>query len=110
VINYINEGDVIPIPAPATVKSGDAVSVGKINGIAATDMTSGQTLQLLVEGHVDLAKTAGATYNVGDVVKVDPATHLASTAAGGTVVFGYCTKQALSADTVVRTKLVPSTA
>jgi len=107
-INYVNEGDVIPIPAPYAVKSGDVVISGKIIGVAATDMAVGLTLQVGVEGHFDVPKTAGATYNVGDVVKVDPATHLAS--ATGTAVFGYCTKQALAADTVVRTKLVPSTA
>jgi predicted RecA/RadA family phage recombinase len=107
--NYVNEGDVIPIPAPYAVTSGSVVISGKIIGIAATDMASGQVLQLQVEGHFDVPKTATHTYNVGDVVKVDPATRLASTAAGGTATFGYCTRAALAADTVVRTKLVPTT-
>lgn len=109
-INYVNEGDVIPIPAPYAVLSGGVVISGKIIGIAATDMAVGLLVQVGVEGHFDVPKTAGNTYNVGDVVKVDPATKLASTAAGGTAVFGYCTRQALGADASVRTKLVPSTA
>ena len=107
--NYVNEGDVIPIPAPYAVLSGSVVISGKIVGIAATDCPSGALLQLHIEGHFDVPKTATHVYAVGDVVHIDPATRLASTAAGGTATFGYCTRAAVSADATVRTKLVPTT-
>lgn len=107
--NYVNEGDVIPIVAPYAALSGSVVIAGKIVGIAAADCASGAQCQLHVEGHFDVPKTATHVYALGDVVKIDPATRLASTAAGGTATFGYCTKAAVSADTVVRTKLIGTT-
>jgi predicted RecA/RadA family phage recombinase len=107
--NYVNEGDVLPLIAPRALNPDDIVIVGKIVGLAAAAAASGAQVQVIVEGHVDVKKTAGNTYNPGDVVHADPATFLASTAAGGTVTVGYCTRAALAGDATVRTKLVPTT-
>jgi predicted RecA/RadA family phage recombinase len=48
--NYIQEGDTLTVTAPAVVKSGELVQVGRIRGVAVTDAASGAQVELRTTG------------------------------------------------------------
>jgi predicted RecA/RadA family phage recombinase len=54
--NYIQEGDTITVTAPAVVKSGEFVQVGRIRGVAVTDAASGAKVELRTTGVYDIEK------------------------------------------------------
>lgn len=79
--NYIQKGDTITVVAPATVKSGDIVEVGKLAGIAVTDAASGSPVEIMTRGVFEVAKVSAQAWTVGAPVYVDTgeATTTAST-------------------------------
>jgi len=54
--NYVQEGDTITVTAPAAVKSGDLVQVGRIRGVAVTDAADGAKVELRTTGVYDIEK------------------------------------------------------
>lgn len=54
--NYIQDGDVITVAAPAAVVSGDFVQVGRIRGIAVTSAASGAAVELQTKGVFTIPK------------------------------------------------------
>jgi predicted RecA/RadA family phage recombinase len=54
--NYIQDGDVITVAAPAAVVSGDFVQVGRIRGIAVTSAASGAAVELQTKGVFSIPK------------------------------------------------------
>lgn len=60
--NFVQEGRVIPFTAAADVVSGQVVVVGSLVGVSMTDVASGATGQLAIEGVFDIpAATAAIT-------------------------------------------------
>lgn len=114
--NYVQPGDKITVPAPATVVSGAGTVIGgSLFGVATHDAASGATCTFLTEGVVTLPKVAGTAYAVGDRVHWDidatpPAFIKASPAAGDVQNVGVVVVAALSADTTATVKLTPERA
>jgi predicted RecA/RadA family phage recombinase len=84
--NFVQTGDIVAVPAPADVTSGDMVVVGSLFGIAATDAASGDAVEIATEGVFTLPKVSAQAWTVGARIYWDAATGKATTAAndGGT--------------------------
>jgi predicted RecA/RadA family phage recombinase len=54
--NFIQKGYNLTVAAPAAVKSGDFVQVGRIRGVAVTDAASGADVELCTTGVFRLEK------------------------------------------------------
>jgi predicted RecA/RadA family phage recombinase len=97
------EADHLTLPVPTGVKSGEAVQVGSLMGVAQTDRDDvAGTATVWLDGAFRLTVT-GAVSNVGDPVYIDSNRALTTTATGNTI-FGYAleTKTATAAPLVVR--------
>ena len=64
--NYVQEGDVLTVSAPANVLSGAVAIVGSIYGVAAFDALSGADVEVQVEGVFTLTKVTTDVVAVGD--------------------------------------------
>lgn len=100
--NYIQRGDTITVPAPAALKSGDGVQIGKLFGIAFTDAASGEDVALAVSGVYALPKSAGVLA-VGDEVEWSSSGDVVALATGTRI--GVVIEAAQSADPNVKVKL-----
>ena len=69
--NYIQPGHTITLTAPAAVTSGSGVLVGAIFGIAAHDAASGEPVEALTVGVIDINKVGTQAWAVGDKVYWD---------------------------------------
>lgn len=76
----------ISVPAPRDVKSGDAVRVGSICGVAVHDAPSGEKVTIWLDGSYDLTVT-GALATVGLPVYIT-STGALNTTATGNYLFG----------------------
>lgn len=70
--NYIQSGDIVTVPAPAAVSSGDGVLVGTLFGLAATDADSGTDVAIKTTGVFTLPKTSAQAWSVGALIYWDP--------------------------------------
>ena len=68
---YIQPGHTITLTAPAAVTSGSGLLVGAIFGIAAHDAASGEPVETLTVGVVDITKVGTQSWAVGDKVYWD---------------------------------------
>lgn len=69
--NYHSMGNLLTVPAPADVQSGDGVIVGSIFGIASNTVEAGENVALAVVGVFTLPKVAADAFGVGEVVYFD---------------------------------------
>ena len=67
---FIQTGDIIEVIAPADVKSGDIVEVGKLAGIACTDALSGAKVNIKTTGVFTVKKVSAQAWTVGAPVYV----------------------------------------
>lgn len=63
--NFIKQGAVIGVIAPAALASGEGVLVGSIFGVAQADAESGAEVQIVRHGVFELAKTSAQAWTVG---------------------------------------------
>jgi predicted RecA/RadA family phage recombinase len=86
--NFVQPGGTITLAAPYAVTSGSGLLVGSIFGVAlATVSTIGDPVEALLEGVVDIKKTASQAWSQGDRVYWDnTAKEVTKTAAGNTAV------------------------
>jgi predicted RecA/RadA family phage recombinase len=110
--NYLQPGDKITVPAPATVTSGSGTVLGTLLGVATHDAASGASCTFLVEGVVSLPKLSTAVIAVGDRLHWDidsspPQVIVASAAAGDVLNFGVAVAAAGNGTTTVAVKLTP---
>lgn len=68
--NFVSVGDIVEVIAPANVKSGDIVEVGKLAGIACTDALSGAVVNIQTTGIFNVKKVPGQAWTVGAPVYV----------------------------------------
>lgn len=68
--NFISTGDIVEVIAPANVKSGDLVEVGKLVGIACTDALSGAKVNIKTTGVFTVKKVSAQAWTVGAPVYV----------------------------------------
>lgn len=84
--NYVQPGDVVTVPAPAAVASGDGVLVGGLFGIAGTDADEAAPVEIKVTGVFDLPKTSAQEWTVGAAIYWDDG--VATTASEGNTLIG----------------------
>lgn len=63
--NYVQDGSILSVTAPATVVSGQGVLVGLLFGVAVNNAASGAVVQIETEGVVTLPKVTGTAINEG---------------------------------------------
>ena len=111
--NYIQEGRMITVAAPTGgATSGDGVVIGALFEVASKTAAAGETVTLATTGVFDLPKKAGAAINAGDKLTwsvSDGAFIKGAGVTGDTLGGAVCVASALSADTVIRVKLLPGT-
>jgi predicted RecA/RadA family phage recombinase len=66
--NFVQEGEVISVIAPATVVSGAGVLVGSIFGVAINDALSGAPVNIGIRGVYTLPKVGAETWTAGQIV------------------------------------------
>lgn len=106
--NYVQEGIVLTVIAPTTVKSGDLVQTGVIVGVAACDAEVSERLELRVDGVFEIPKIAPADVLAESAVaKATFTAGLGKISATGTVNVGWVTEGAGAGTTSVKVRLVP---
>jgi predicted RecA/RadA family phage recombinase len=111
--NFVQPGNTVAVSAPRALKSGDGFVKGKLFGVSANDVKSGDAAQMSIEGVFLFKRAAGVTLNEGDPVTFDEGTQ--TVVAAGTVgmkVIGVCVEaeQVDSAPGYSAVKLIPSAA
>lgn len=86
--NYIQPGDVVAVPAPANVASGDGVLVGALFGVATFSALSGAEVEVKTRGVYELPKTAAQAWTVGAAVYWDNTAKECTTTASGNTLIG----------------------
>lgn len=69
--NFIQPGNVVSIPAPAAVESGDIVVAGSLVGIASNTAALGANVDVALTGVYEVAKVAADVVTVGAPIYVD---------------------------------------
>lgn len=105
--NHVQPGQILTIPAPAAIVSGQLVNVGQIVGVAAGDAASGDPLDLAVEGVFRLPKVSALAIAVGDLVYQDSENGLITKTASGNRKVGYAVSVAANPSGTVDVRLVP---
>lgn len=92
--NFIQNGEVITVTAPADVSSGDMVVVGSIHGVAQADALSGDPVELVRRGVFTLPKVSAQAWTQGAKIYWHPTNENATTTASGAVLVGVATEAA----------------
>jgi predicted RecA/RadA family phage recombinase len=103
--NYIQRGDVLTIPAPATVTSGGVVIAGGIIGVAAGDAASGAPVDVETRGVFSLPKVGANAFTLGATVYWDESADLATVTSAGNTAIGVAVAAAGSGAAAVHVKL-----
>lgn len=103
--NFVQPGDTITIPAPATVLSGEPVIMGDIRGIASGDAATGAPVDVKTSGVFGLPKVSVNAFTLGGKVYWDAATKLATTTASGNTLLGIAVAEAGAGTATVRVRL-----
>lgn len=103
--NFIQQGHVLTLTAPATVDAGQLIQVGNYIGVCASDAASGAEVEIQTEGVFRLPKATGFVPAAGDVAYFDFGADNRLESTG--VPIGFYTHSALTGDTKARVKLDP---
>jgi predicted RecA/RadA family phage recombinase len=85
--NYIQPGTNLTMPTPETVSAGQAILIGSIFGVAASDAVIGNNLDLVTEGVFTLPK-ANVSLTLGAKLYWDDAAKKVTTVAAGNAYIG----------------------
>lgn len=103
--NYIQDGNVLTLPAPADVLSGAGALIGSIFGVAQTDGLNGVDTPFLVTGVVDLPKTNALAIAIGDKVYWDNTAKVVNKTVSGNTLVGVATTAAANPSSTVNVRL-----
>ena len=103
--NYISEGDVLTLTAPADVASGAGALVGSIFGVAAATYASGATGEFKTKGVFELPKTSALAISVGDKVYWDNTAKEVNKTASGNTLVGVAVSAAANPSSTVNVRL-----
>lgn len=92
--NFIQPGRIMTMTAPAAVKSGDLVIVGKLFGVAEADAASGDAVVLCTEGVFTLPKVSAQAWTEGAAIYWDAAEKKATTTASSNTLIGHAAEPA----------------
>ncbi len=90
--NYLQEGDVITLAAPADVASGDVVAVGSLVGIAVTDAASGENVAIACSGVFSVPVASADDVTVGAPLYWDGSAFTLDDDEGANVLSGVAVK------------------
>lgn len=96
--NFLQEGTILNVVAPATVVSGDFVVVGAFFGVAQTDAASGALVPIVREGIFTLPKATGTAWTAGDQLYWDSGAAKFTKTAAGNKAIGIAAADAASGD------------
>lgn len=103
--NFVQDGDVMTVPAPYPVASGAGALVGALFGIAAYSAPQGAPLEIATKGVFDLPKAAGDTPALGGRLYWNDTTKALTTAAQGNALVGVAAQEAMGDARTVRVRL-----
>jgi predicted RecA/RadA family phage recombinase len=105
--NFIASGEILQYTAGSDIDSGDVVVMGSLVGVALTDIASGSSGSVQVEGVFSLPKKSADTLTLGEKVYWDAVTNggeITETATSNTFA-GYVYEAAAASTTSVKVKL-----
>lgn len=98
--NFVQPGRNLTVTAPAAVKSGDLVVVGKLFGVAATDAESDAAVEICTEGVFTLPKVAEQAWAQGAAIYwAGGETNAATTTASSNTLIGHAAEAAANPST-----------
>lgn len=104
--NFVQNGDVITIPAaPYARSSGQGVLMGSLFGICTSDVLIGAAVEVVNEGIVDVTALATDVATVGTKVYWDDTNKRLTVTAAGSVLVGVTTLPKINGDTTARVYL-----
>ncbi|MBR2117674.1 MAG: DUF2190 family protein [Afipia sp.] len=108
--NFLNDGNVLTVPAPADTVSGQFLLVGAaLFGSAVGDALSGTDLALKVSGvFTDAPKATGAAWAVGDILYWDDAAKKFTKTSSANTRVGVAVAAAQSGDATGTVKIGPA--
>jgi predicted RecA/RadA family phage recombinase len=78
--NFVQDGDVLTVTAPAAVVSGQFILIGTaLYGFCTTDAANGAQVEILTEGVFDVPKVSAQAWAVGDKIYWDNTAKLFTT-------------------------------
>lgn len=104
-LNSVQPGRVVTVPAPYSVASGAGVLVGTLFGVAAFTAAPGADVEIEVVGVFDLPKTSAQAWSVGALVYWDDTNKVATTTASGNSLIGKALLPAANPSGVGRVRL-----
>ena len=103
--NRVQEGRVMDWTADQTVTSGQVVKIGSRIGACETAAASGESVAVLVEEVVQVAKASGDSMPAGTPIYWDDTAKNMTTTSGGNTLAGYAFNPAGTSDVLVNVKL-----
>ncbi len=94
--NYRGPADTVEVTAPADVKSGDGVLVGKLFGVAEFSAKAGQRVNIARKGLFTLPKTNGQAWAEGAILYWDGAKTTTADNGGANTKVGYAAAVAIN--------------
>ena len=90
--NFVAVGNILTLPAPAALTSGQGALIGSIFGVAQKDASNGEDVAILVTGVFELPKAASQAWTVGAKVYWDNAAKNTTTTVTGNTLIGVAGK------------------
>lgn len=103
--NYIQDGEVLTLPAPYDVASGAGALVGAIFGVAQAAALSGAPAALVTRGVIDLATVTNAQMAIADVLYWDNTAKLVTKSTTGNTKIGVATSAKVTTGGTVNVRL-----
>lgn len=103
--NYVQEGDLLDLPAPYDRTAGQGALIGNIFGVATTTVLSGATASFALEGVFKIDKTAAQTFAVGALVYWDNSAKSVTAVSTGNTRIGVAAVAAAGGDAQATVRL-----
>ena len=90
--NFVAVGNILTLPAPAALTSGQGALIGSIFGVAQKDAANGEDVAILVTGVFELPKAPSQAWTVGAKVYWDNTAKNTTTTVAGNTLIGVAVK------------------
>lgn len=104
-LNFVQPGNTVTLPAPYAVSAGDGLKAGAIFGVAAGDAAVNDPVETDLVGVFDLAKATGEAWSIGDKVYWNDGARKCTTTASGNLLVGAALAAAALDATAGRVRL-----